>query len=200
MAEGEFTRVMNNMRAFKQFGGNCYLGISLIVDAGNAPHVQDIIVRLRDIGVDSVKVSPCIISNDGVANNAYHAPFFAEVKKQIAQAAERFANDHFEIFDAYHELDDKFAKDYTWCPYLQILPVIGADLNVYSCQDKAYNLAEGLLGSIKNRRFKDFWLTDKNKFFAINPSLHCHHHCVANEKNKMVFDYLNADPEHLTFV
>jgi MoaA/NifB/PqqE/SkfB family radical SAM enzyme len=200
VAEGEFTRVMNNMKAFKQLGGACYLGVSLIVDAANAPQVYNFIARLRDIGVDSVKVSPCIISNDGAENNVYHAPFFAEVKCQIARALDDFVDEHFEIFDAYHELDEKFTKDYTWCPYLQILPVIGADLNVYSCQDKAYNLAEGLLGSIKNQRFRDFWMTDKEKFFTINPSVHCNHHCVANGKNKMVFDYLNADPDHLAFV
>jgi radical SAM protein with 4Fe4S-binding SPASM domain len=76
-------------------------------------------------------------------------------------------------------------KEYTWFPYSQILPVIGADLNIYPCQDKAYNLEEGLVGSIKEQRFKDFWFSDKNQFFKINPSLHCNHHCVANLKNKI---------------
>ena len=104
------------------------------------------------------------------------------------------------IYDAYHELDEKFDKSYTTCPYSQILPVIGADLNLYPCQDKAYNLEEGLLGSLRNQRFKDLWFSDKGRFFRINPSVHCRHHCVANAKNLLIHEYLNADSNHMEFV
>jgi hypothetical protein len=145
-------------------------------------------------------VSPCIVSNSGPENNRHHEPVFDTVKKQIAKAKEMFAIKDFEIFDSYHQQLESFTKPYSWCPYLQILPVIAADQNVYSCQDKAYNLNDGLLGSIKNVRFKNCWFSDKDKFFSINPSLHCNHHCVANRKNRLLFDYLNADKEHLGFV
>lgn len=198
--KGEFTKVMSNMENFKKIGGKCYLGVSLIVDKSNAPHIYKFIKRLKNIGVDSVKISPCIVSNDGVENNKYHQPIFEEVKEQVKKAIENLAENKFEVFDAYHELGEKFKKEYTWCPYIQILPVIGADLNIYSCHDKAYNLDEGLIGCIKNQRFKDFWFSDKSKFFKINPSVHCNHHCVANTKNKLILDYLDADKEHLEFV
>ena len=122
------------------------------------------------------------------------------VKENAQRAIADLSDEHFEIYYSYHALEAKFKKEYDWCPYLQILPVIGADLNIYPCQDKAYNLEEGLIGSIKDQRFKDFWFSDKNKFFQINPSKVCNHHCVANEKNKMVLEYLNADEEHLGFV
>lgn len=198
--KGEFTKVMKGMENFKRIGGGCYLGVVIVVDKRNAEKVYELINKLKDVGVDSVKVSPCVVSDDGAENNIYHQPIFEKVKKQIKEAVDELVDDRFEIFDAYHELDDKFKKKYTWCPYLQILPVIGADLNIYPCQDKAYNLDEGLIGSIRDKRFKEFWFSDKNKFFKINPSLHCNHHCVANIKNKLVLDYLNTDKEHLGFV
>lgn len=200
LPRGEFTKVMNNIRNFKKLKGKCYLGAVIIVDKKNASHVYSLIHLLWEAGVNNVKVSPCIISNNGLENNRYHKPFFKKVKSQIQKAAKRLTTPGFEIFDAYHELDEKFRKNYKWCPYLQILPVIGADLNIYPCQDKAYNLEDGLIGSIKNKRFKDFWFSDKNKFFKINPSNVCNHHCVSNEKNKMAIEYLNADREHLGFV
>ena len=112
----------------------------------------------------------------------------------------RCAKKGFEIFDSYHTQLESFAKPYRWCSYSQILPVIGADLNIYPCQDKAYNLDEGLIGSTKNIRFKNFWFSDKNKFFKIDPSIHCDHHCVANEKNKIVLEYLGVNKEHLDFI
>ena len=198
--DGEFTKIIRNIESFKKRDGTCYLGVSLIVDEKNAAHQYDLIRVLFNVGVNSVKISPCIIYNDGEENNRYHTPFFHMVKAQVSRAKSDFKGDAFEIYDSYHLLDEKFTKNYTWCPYLQILPVIGADLNVYSCQDKAYNLDGGRIGSIGNTRFSDFWMTDKSKFFQINPSTNCNHHCVANRKNQLILEYLGVDVNHEMFV
>lgn len=196
----EFDKVMTNLENFQKLNGNCYLGVSYIVDNKNYKYVYDSIKRFNSLGVDSVKVSPCIVSNDGKENNEYHKPLFDAVKEQTARAKSDFHSKEFEIFDSYHELDEKFTKPYDWCPYLQILTVIGADCKVYSCQDKAYNLDEGLIGDFANIRFKDFWMNNKQKFFDIDPTKLCNHHCVANNRNKIVLEYLNTDPEHMAFV
>jgi len=195
----EFGRVMDNMRRFKAHGGPCYLGVSLIVDARNQGHVFEHVSRLKDLGVDSVKISPCIVDNDGEANNAYHRPFFALVAEQAERAEAELNDDGFTVYNAYHELDTKFVKHYHWCPYSQILPVIAADQGVYPCQDKAYN-NDALLGSLKGRRFRDFWRENREAFFRLDPSRDCNHHCVANAKNLLVHEYLGADPVHLPFV
>jgi MoaA/NifB/PqqE/SkfB family radical SAM enzyme len=200
VGDNEFAKVLANVRNFKKFGGSCYTGASVIIDRANAGHVYDLIATLHETGINSVKVSPCIISNSGKENNEYHEPIFDIVKDQIAKAKENLEAEDFEIFDSFHTQLETFDKDYTWCPYLQILPVIGADRNVYSCHDKAYNLEEGLLGSIKEMSFMDFWLADKQKFFRIDPSVHCRHHCVVEGKNRVILEYLNAADEHLMFV
>ncbi|TLM80546.1 MAG: radical SAM protein [Actinobacteria bacterium] len=197
---GEFTRVLDNLRAFKGYGGPCRLGASMIVDRENAAHVHELIARLRDTGIDSVKVSAVVIGDDSAENNAYHEPIFELVKNQIARATEEFASADFEVFDAFHQLDARFSKDYSWCPMQQVLMVIGADMNVYPCQDKAYNLETGLLGSIADVRFRDWWFSDKSRFFRIDPSRDCDHHCVSNTKNKAILEYLGADLDHLGFV
>lgn len=198
--EDEFSKVIHNIKCFKKLKGKCYLGISIVVNKLNVSHIYDLVMLLHDSGVNSVKISPCIVSNNGIKNSNYHRRLFKIAKKQITRAISKYAKKGFEIFDSYHTQLESFAKPYAWCPYLQILPVIGADLNIYPCQDKAYNLDEGLVGSIKKERFKDFWFSGKNKFFKINPSKVCNHHCVANEKNKMILDYLNTDTKHSVFV
>jgi len=200
ISKDEFSKVMNNMENFKKLRGTCYLGVTLVVDKTNALHIYEFSKKLKGIGVDSVKISPCLISNDGRENSEYHKSIFKQVKDQARKAIDELKEEGFEIFDSYNAQLQTFEKEYTWCPYLQILPVIAADQNVYSCHDKAYNLEQGLLGSIKNTRFKDFWFNDKNKFFKINPSMHCNHHCVVNANNKFILEYLNADGEHLGFV
>lgn len=197
--DGEFTKIINNIGEFKSYNGKCMIGVSIIVSRDNAGHVYDLVKILNDCRVDTIKIAPCIISNSGKENNEYHESIFEQIKDEIERAKNDFGS-QVEIFDSYHTQLESFAKNYTWCPYLQILPIIGADQNIYPCQDKAYNLEEGLIGSIKNQRFKDFWTSNKEKFFKINPSILCNHHCVANGKNTSILDYLNADPEHLAFV
>lgn len=200
VADGEYDAILRNIAEFKAYGGPCRLGVSYIVDKENVSHIFEAARRVRDMGGDSVKVSPCIVENEGSANNAYHAPFFDQAREQVDRVMAELAGPDFEVFDAYHLLDERFDKKYTWCPFIQVLPVIGADLNVYSCQDKAYNLDQGLIGSLAHKGFKEFWMTGKDKFFKINPSVHCNHHCVANAKNKLLLDYLDADEDHLGFV
>lgn len=198
--DGEYDAILKNIEAFKKFGGPCRLGVSYIVDKENVDHIYEAAKRVKDFGGDSIKIGACILENEAAKNNAYHETIWDIAREQIDRVNEELAGEDFEVFDAYHKLDERFDKKYSWCPYLQVLPVIGADCNVYSCQDKAYNLDEGLVGTIGEGGFKEFWMDGKEKFFKINPSKVCNHHCVANSKNKLLLDYLDADPDHLAFV
>ena len=196
---GEFSKILENMREFLQIQGRkCNLGVVYIVDKNNYEYIYEFAQLMKRLGVDSLKISPCIVENDGALNNAYHKPFYDTAKTLSQKVKDELEDEDFEVFDSYHLLEETFEKEYHWCPYAQILPVIGADLNIYPCQDKAYNLDNGLIGSIKEQSFRDFWMNDKEKFFKINPSQHCNNHCVADTKNKMILDYL--DVEHLGFV
>lgn len=195
----EFDKIISNMEKFKKIGGQCYLGVSYIVGQDNWHKIYEISKILSEIGVDSLKISPAIVSNEGEKTNIYHQAFYKQAKEEIKKAQNDFGKT-LEIYDSYHYQLNSFEKDYSWCPYSQMLMVIGADLNVYPCQDKAYNLDEALLGSIKNISFREWWYQNKESFFRVNPSCVCNHHCVAHEKNKMILEYLNADEKHLGFV
>jgi len=195
----DFSLVLKNLTEFKKLKSKCKTGVVIIIDKKNASHIYELTKKLFDTGVDSVKMSPCVVSNDSTKNNEYHKTFFETAKKQISQSIGEFKSDNFEIFDTYHLLEDKFDKTYNWCPYLQVCPVIGADSNVYSCHDKAYN-EDGLLFSIKEQSFKKAWFSNKNNFFKIDPSKKCNHHCVVNDANKMLIEFLSINNEHLEFV
>ena len=110
-------------------------------------------------------------------------------------------DEKFKIIDHYHEFPERFDKGYQTCPSMQFLTIIGADSKVYSCHDKAYTKL-GLLGSIENQRFKDFWYSDKNRerMQAINPSTDCQHHCAEHKRNLLLHEYLAVDSEHMEFV
>lgn len=197
---GEFSKIIENMKSFSALNGKCALGVSFIVDNKNYMHTYNFVKLIKSTGASSIKISPCVISNHSKENDDYHKKLYDEVQKQIKRAQEDFEDNSFEIYNSYHLFGNEMDKTYEWCPFMQILPVIGADLNVYPCQDKAYNLDNGLVGSIKDKRFKEFWFEDKDKFFKINPSFDCQNRCVADGKNKMILDYLDVDGKHLGFV
>ena len=81
------------------------------------------------------------------------------------------------------------------------LTVIGADCKVYTCQDKAYT-DSGIIGDILNRRFREFWMSDEaqSRLAALDPSRDCNHHCVAEIKNRALFEVLETDSRHAAFV
>jgi MoaA/NifB/PqqE/SkfB family radical SAM enzyme len=198
--EGEFSRIIDCMRAFVDRRSRCVLGVSFIISHDNHMHIYDVCALLKDVGVNHVKLAAAVVSNDVCENNRYHREIMATVASAI-ERARALSDDGFTVLDHYHETAERFRKSYRTCPFARLLTVVGADAKVYTCQDKAYTEA-GLLGSIEKRSFREFWYSDDNQrqHEALDPSRHCQHHCVAHEKNLALADYLSLDPAHADFV
>jgi len=198
---GDFDRVVENMKNFTARKSDCVLGISFIVDKANCDHIFEACEIFKKAGVDHVSISGVVVDNDGAKNNEYHKEISEVSKSQIAEATSKLTSDDFSIVNHYHELEERFDKEYDYCPFMQFQTVIGADQCVYTCHDKAFN-ENGLLGSIADKSFKDFWFSEENhdRFFAINPSKICNHHCVAHLRNVQILDYLSINQDHAMFV
>ncbi len=196
----EFDKVIGNLVAFADRGSRCALGASVIVDKANAAHLLDLCRRLKAAGVGHVKLAPCIVRDSGPENDAYHARLAKTVHAEI-ERIRGIEDGRFRVNDHYHALGDRFDRPERCCPMAYLLTIIGADLTVYACQDKAYTPG-GALGSIRERRFRDFWFSEENarSLAAIDPSVACRHHCVASVKNERLNEYLTLDPDHAAFV
>ena len=152
--DNAFSRLFDNIGAFMARTSRCVLGASFIIGHDNHSHIREVCALLRDAGANHVKLSGAVVGNDVVANNRYHRTITKAVAQEIA-AAKELTTDGFAVIDHYHELEERFDKDYTTCPFLMFLTAIGADGKVYTCQDKAYT-ENGFLGSIVRRRFRGF--------------------------------------------
>jgi len=197
---GDFDRLIRNMRAFVATGTDCVLGVSFIVGEDNHRHVFEVCSLMKDVGVDHVKISGSIVGNDPNENNRYHRGLKETVADEI-ERARGLEDASFHVVNHYHDLEDRFDKPCTLCPYLMFLTVVGADGVVYTCQDKAYTKT-GVLGSIRDRSFKDFWFSEENRrrIFSFNPAENCRHHCISHAKNLSVLEFMNLDPDHKVFV
>lgn len=197
---GEFSQVINNMKNFSKMGGNCTLGACFVITAENHHHLYDICALLKDVGVKHVKLSAVIVANEAAENTRYHDAIRQTTLEQLEKAQE-LEDDSFQLIHHYNDLTNRFAILFRQCAYLRFVTVIGADCNVYTCHDKAYNPL-GLLGSIRDRSFKQFWFSEENKQRILNfdPRASCHHHCMAQKINEMIQHYVDTDPDHATFV
>ncbi len=196
----DFSQLIENIRAFTARDTRCVLGVSFIVGHDNHQHIAELCTLLKECGVNHVKISGAVVSNNAAGNNAYHSSIKDEVARQITLAKE-ISSETFSILNHYHELEDLFEKHYHTCPFLGFLTVIGADQHVYTCQDKAYT-ESGRMGSLVGRTFRDYWFSDENRRFmhSFDPSRECTHHCVAHAKNLAILEYLTLDKEHSYFV
>jgi MoaA/NifB/PqqE/SkfB family radical SAM enzyme len=187
----DFDKVIKNILNFKS--NNCLLGLNIVVTNENASHIVDILQAIQGSQVREIKVSPCVVSDKIYQNVKYHEDY----KQMIEDQIDTIRQAGIQVAYTYHTQFEEFKKDYTWCPNVQMRPVIGADCNIYSCHDKAYEKA-GLLGSFKDCTFKEAW--ESLDVFKIKPNLDCQHHCISHNKNKMVHSFLNIYQDHITFV
>jgi len=201
----EFDKVCTNIKAFSKMANrNCELGINFIVTKSNHRDTYKFLELMKNLGVNHVKVSECVVSTKGEENVRYFSSMIKPVREQMARAFSNLVDDNFTIIDKFASFDDKsnnYLKEYTQCPMIQSLIVIAADMNVYTCQDKAYTKS-GKVGSIKNMSFKEFWSSSQveKRILGLNPSVECNHHCTQHLKNLDLLEYMEARSSHLEFV
>ena len=203
----EADRICANIEAFAGLSGRqCVLGVNYVVTRENHGDTVPFLRRMKALGADHVKVCEAVVGVTFEENRAYVADFIGPLRDAVGEAKEALDDESFRVVDKLIDPDDEnlarsYQKDYRRCVFAECLTVIAADLNVYTCQDKAYTEA-GLLGSLEETSFGDLWASKQNRarLRAVDPSRHCHHHCVAHDKNLLLLDYLEARPDHLDFI
>ena len=196
----EYIELTRGLKAMVERAPQCTLGLSLIVHRDFAPHLAQVCTWAKDLGLHHVKVAACVVSMDPKEQAAYIQTFAGAVSEQLELAA-RLSDGHFAVLNHFHGDLEGFDRSYHMCPMASLLTVIGADLQVYTCQDKAYT-ESGRLASLTEQGFRTAWFASETqaRLRAIDPALHCRHHCVAHSKNLTLLDFLNAPVGHRNFV
>ena len=186
----QFDRVLRNMAAFAASGASCELGVNFIVTKENFSGIADMCGTLRDHGVANVRISPVWFQNF----REYHDPIASLVNLQIEAARARYDSASFRVYSSYDLDNPAHGKERTFpkCWFMQMVPVIGADQQIFACHNTAYS-SHGAIGSIKTQRFKDLWFSEETKRFMDNFSTaSCSHQCAAHSKIENVNALLEA--------
>lgn len=199
----EFERVCANIEAFSRLGPQCELGVNYVVTKENSGETYDFLRLMKGLGVKHVKVAEAVVGKTFEENVEYVRPWLAQVKHALSRAREELEGDGFRVVDRLLDPSrpNGYEKTYSWCPFASWLTVIGADLRIYTCQDKAYT-ESGRLADLSQGSFRDIWFAPKTfeRLRNVNPAKDCRHHCVSHEKNLLLLDYFAADPLHVVFV
>jgi len=194
IAQKAIDLILQNIKRFSEVKQPfCDLGVNFIIHKlnCNSKSIAEFTRILKDHGVNNIRFSPVWVPN----LIEYHKPIEADALKAI-ELATALTDDNFTVHSSYdiHAPHYKAERGYSRCYYCQVVPAIGADLNVYACHHKAYDHT-GLIGSIQDQRFKDMWFGEHaRRFFeTFNPTASCRHQC-ANDTKNMNIEHLRNSP------
>jgi MoaA/NifB/PqqE/SkfB family radical SAM enzyme len=180
----------------------CRVGVSYIVSPDNVPEIAQAAHLAKDAGASYLRVgAEMFYDGRGPSLVELHQ----EVDRQIVLAKEAEDEtfkivDHAStrIFNAQETLYDE--ADGQDCHHAQLVGIIGADGNLYTCCIKKY-CSDGFITSILDKPLREALLgADRAKFLrGLTPWRHCTDGCFLKPKNKMVNACL-GQCEHPEFV
>ncbi len=130
------------------------VGVGFVVTPDNWREVVDATEHAQKLGAQNIRISAQFSAGD----ERLFSEFYDEAAA-LCREAEKLTGDGFIVYNRFGEkLEDlrQRSPDYDRCGYQQFTTYIGGDLNLYRCCVYAYH-PRGLLGSIKERRFRDVW-------------------------------------------
>ena len=189
--ERMFEALLKNLKDFtRSKDPTCNLFLNYIVHKGNCDGILDAAKLFKECGAENVRFSPMWIP--GIQE--YHAPIRDKVVAQL-QAAQAICNEKFSVNTTYDLTSSAHStqRGYHKCFFMQIVPVVAADGNVYACHNKAYD-AKGMVGSLAQQSFKQLWFSPETKAFfeQLDPTKVCGHQCANDEKNLLIHDIMSA--------
>ena len=174
------------------------VGVGFVVGHGNYHEAVDAIKLCADLGVDNVRISAAF-TPEGIF---YHSGYYEQLSEDLREAVAKYARPDFHIFNLFGDrIEDlkQRSPDYQRCYMMQLVPYIGADLNVYRCCMLAYN-DQGLLGSIAERSFQALWQSDEVIADFAGFDAHDCPPCMFNRKNDFIGYCVVNDPQHVNFI
>jgi MoaA/NifB/PqqE/SkfB family radical SAM enzyme len=191
-----YDNIIKNIKNFSKIkNSDCDLAVNYIVHRNNYKNLYEFASLLKDSGVENVRFSPMYIKDF----YDYHKPIADEVNSELEKIS-KLIDKKFTVNTTYNITpgsSHSSIRSYSRCYIMETVPVIGADLGVYACHNKAYD-ETGLIGSIKSKTFKDLWFSDETKKLinGFNPKMKCMHECSNDRKNILINDLMNASVDN----
>lgn len=166
-------------------------GISFVVTKQNWHEIFKAAELVKRLGAHSMRARAHLDVNE--RQSLFDG--FLDEARELEQMALGLSDDKFEFhaqLDADIRAMDQGEQDYDRCGYQHFTTWIGADENLYRCCLYAYT-PRGLIGSIKDRRFKDVWRETAHPDFLKFNARACVN-CRYGPINRAINEVVDPDP------
>jgi MoaA/NifB/PqqE/SkfB family radical SAM enzyme len=202
ISESEFGHACAAVRLVREtadrLSTGCVIGVGFVVNRENWSEVYDAMVLAKELGAHNGRVSAQYSSEDEKLFDG-----FRDQCAELSKRAEELTDDSFVVFNRFSaRVGDLTLRqpDYDICGYSYFVVYIGGDQSVYRCCATSYN-EHGYLGSIKEQRFKDMWMSAERVAKQDTFCARSCDRCMFNSQNR-VLDYVlrPESPMHAEFV
>jgi MoaA/NifB/PqqE/SkfB family radical SAM enzyme len=185
--ENMFAKLRDNLKGFTKDGDND-IGVNYVITKENYKHLKESVELAIELGMRNIRYSPVWVPEFEV----YHRFLFHPVIRSIKKLQEEYKSD-IDIYHSYRIAEKAAKRTYSKCYFQQVVPVIGADLNVYNCHNKAYS-PDGMIGSIKDQKFSELWYSEATAkhFKNYDAKEHCKYECANDKKNIFIHELINC--------
>jgi MoaA/NifB/PqqE/SkfB family radical SAM enzyme len=192
-------QAVRNLREVRDaMGTSCVIGVGFVVTPDNWHEVYAAAELAKSLGADNFRISAQFSSEDEKLFQGFHVD-----AAKLCKQAEGLSDETFTVYNRFSDrLGDLVAgsPEHSLCGYQFFTTYIGADLNVYRCCGYAYN-DRGLVGSIKEQRFKDFWMSQERFNNQMNFDGRGCERCQFRKQNSALAYALDPAPQmHEAFV
>lgn len=185
----DFRKIVDNVRSFAEYKeDSCELSMNYVVTRANVGTLLSAAAFWKEVGIETIRFSPVWVKDF----EAYHHQIRYAAEMDIQRAINELACDTFEVQNGYSTQSTDQERKYPRCYYQEIVPVVGADANVYRCHNTAYT-THGLLGSIQGFDFEAMWKSRQlaERVYEYNP-VSCSHQCAADRKNEFIEELIQC--------
>lgn len=174
---------------------SCDLSVNYIITQKNADHLFEITEILKELKIDNVRFSPVWL----IDFHNYHEPIKNKVQEDLKKIKAQYDSPEFKIYDSYGQVNDQYIskRKYPKCYFNQVVPVVGADMKIYTCHNQAYS-NDSVVASIEKQSFAQAWFSEETqKFFdEFNCQNTCTNQCAADKKNEFITELLEANGDN----
>jgi MoaA/NifB/PqqE/SkfB family radical SAM enzyme len=148
-------------------------GVTFTVTPDNWTEVYECAKLVKSLGANNFKIGPQFSEEDDKLFDGFY-----DRALELTHKAEELSDENFQVFNRFPSKISEIVEPpkHKLCAYQYFTTHIGADQNLYRCCVYAYN-PYGLVGTIKNKRFKDAWYENWNSIaqFDATKCKGCHY-------------------------
>jgi len=205
-SEDDFSELISNIKFAcnhrEENNLDCKIGCQILLLEDNVNEVEELILKLKDIGVDYLVLKPYSQHPDSINKLGLD---IKKHDKTLSELSKKYSNDDFLVI--YRKLTlievEKNEIDYETCYGVNFFALIDALGNVIPC-NIFYEKEDYYYGNINKNIFSEIWKSEKRK--EVLKKLYekgcsdCRKGCRLNFVNKYLYTLKNKDIEHINFI